>query len=1109
MPRQYAAFISYRHRPLDIAVAEKIHKSIERFKIPRDLRLEEKKAPGSVFTSWEGQPFEGNLLVFRDREELPLSNDLTADIFEALDHTKCLIVICTPDTPKSLWVRREISYFIEKHGRNRIVTVLAAGTPEESIPKEITTVYAEDGITVLEEYEPLVAYLTADSRKKVLKNLDKELLRLCAAILGCPYDSLRQRHKRRKMRQTMAAISAALLVAMSFIGMLINRNLEIEAQKRSVQLRESELLAADAEEALLTGNTLRAVESAVSALPKEGEEDRPYYAPAESILMEAMDILGGADAPVLLREITLEQMTPIVQFCLSPDGVLAVTIDDYGVIHCFDTASGEECWTDVLITSALGGAGKFVSFSEDGTLLFCNYDGLMECRESVNGKVRWSQQLEFSSDEYYIYDPLQNRLALIRDCFRAEAAANCLEMTLLDAETGETLSHMTLDQSDSGISYSLINISCTRMPENGAFSEDGRYLACAFPQQEKGKEVAGLACFVVDLKEMQVVLEYHQDLPDNKLYQVTAMDLRDEHVYLSLESNEDTIAGTIMKLNWRSGELLWSTTTPAELENSVFSLDQTSSVLFWDTAAFLGRYEKIYAVDLSTGQVLGSVQLPSTLNYMYTVSNRYFGYSLADGTYAIGWFHPDNGFTLSSDPFYQVTADIGPHTLMRPYRGGIVQLYTDGTYFELSVSNIEREGYLAYIGNHTRNALTISRPITVEKPLEQTVIRLPVEQSRIYCNNPSPVFCTNNTMILGSFSVDLEDGNSRVFYAAIDRATHQVTELFDVEYSYNMQVDFLPDGSGYLRHAEGSTWLHKNGQSVLLGETKKPDIWSDYYHAEILTATDTVRLTDGNLMTACCDPDSLVLMTNGEPYADIPFPPEHCYDYAPDELRYRKVFAGKNGAVLTICHSYDPPFPSDSFVLYQPESGWIKLAEPFTLSNTNALAFSAQNHLMALADDSNQIRLFDLTAGTQTAAFPLQLPSRSVLFMDFILDDTCLLLKTKDAQILIIELATGEICFHDKLGSTYNGILHSYVDKQNQRLYIIDSNYTARPNCLCVDLHSWTTLGTGTRILCFDESSGELIHFDNHYDTQDSLSCLRIPGTRELVQLGQQMLAAR
>ena len=224
MTRQYAAFISYRHCPLDIVVAERIHKSIERFRIPGDLRREEQKQPGSVFTNWKDHAPGKHLLVFRDREELPLSNNLTADIFEALDNSTCLIVVCTPDTPKSLWVRREISYFMEKHGRERIITVLAAGTPEESIPREITTVYDTDGVTVLEEFEPLVAYLTADTRKKVLKNLDKELLRLCAAILGCPYDSLRQRHKRRKMQQTMAAVVAAFLVAVSFIGMLVNRN---------------------------------------------------------------------------------------------------------------------------------------------------------------------------------------------------------------------------------------------------------------------------------------------------------------------------------------------------------------------------------------------------------------------------------------------------------------------------------------------------------------------------------------------------------------------------------------------------------------------------------------------------------------------------------------------------------------------------------------------------------------------------------------------------------------------------------------------------------------------------------------------------------------------
>ena len=66
-------------------------------------------------------------LVFRDRDELPLSNNLTEDLYEALDNSEFLIVVCTPDTPQSLWCRREIQYFISRHGRERILTVLAAG----------------------------------------------------------------------------------------------------------------------------------------------------------------------------------------------------------------------------------------------------------------------------------------------------------------------------------------------------------------------------------------------------------------------------------------------------------------------------------------------------------------------------------------------------------------------------------------------------------------------------------------------------------------------------------------------------------------------------------------------------------------------------------------------------------------------------------------------------------------------------------------------------------------------------------------------------------------------------------------------------------------------
>lgn len=175
MEREYVAFISYRHKPLDIEIAEKVHKLLEHYRVPKELRKNGKKNLG---------------IVFRDRDELPLTSNLTENIYEALEHSEFLIVICTPETPKSMWVEKEISYFIEKHGRERVLIVLADGTVEESVPKQITTICAEDGQTIQQQIEPLCAYLAEAENKS--GSLKKEFLRLAAAILGCPYDSLIQ-----------------------------------------------------------------------------------------------------------------------------------------------------------------------------------------------------------------------------------------------------------------------------------------------------------------------------------------------------------------------------------------------------------------------------------------------------------------------------------------------------------------------------------------------------------------------------------------------------------------------------------------------------------------------------------------------------------------------------------------------------------------------------------------------------------------------------------------------------------------------------------------------------------------------------------------------------
>ena len=92
---RYIAFISYRHMKLDTAVAKRLHRLLEHYRVPLRFRKNGAKRLGKVF---------------RDEDELPISSDLNADIYTALDRSDFLIVICTPETPKSMWARREIEY---------------------------------------------------------------------------------------------------------------------------------------------------------------------------------------------------------------------------------------------------------------------------------------------------------------------------------------------------------------------------------------------------------------------------------------------------------------------------------------------------------------------------------------------------------------------------------------------------------------------------------------------------------------------------------------------------------------------------------------------------------------------------------------------------------------------------------------------------------------------------------------------------------------------------------------------------------------------------------------------------------------------------------------
>src|SRR5215475_9535539 len=88
---RFAAFISYRHAPLDRLWAARVMDKLERFRTPPSLRK-------------LGYPAKIGRL-FRDDDEAGIGGSLTEQIQEALANSTFLILICSPRTRESLWVR--------------------------------------------------------------------------------------------------------------------------------------------------------------------------------------------------------------------------------------------------------------------------------------------------------------------------------------------------------------------------------------------------------------------------------------------------------------------------------------------------------------------------------------------------------------------------------------------------------------------------------------------------------------------------------------------------------------------------------------------------------------------------------------------------------------------------------------------------------------------------------------------------------------------------------------------------------------------------------------------------------------------------------------------
>lgn len=637
---KYDAFISYRHTEFDKFVAGNLHKKLESYHLPKNVA---KKRDG-----------QKNRIerVFRDKEELPLTNNLEEPILEALQDSEWLIVVCSPRIKESLWCKKEIETFISLRGRDHVLAVLIEGEPEEAFPEELLYEMREveqpDGTVVQERttYEPLAADFRGKNKKEVKKAMDAEIIRLLAAMFGMPYDELRQRHRERKLRRLVATslgVGVACLavgVASTVTAIRLNEQKErIEAQSEQIlaqteeirkqseelekkneditkqneeiskkneeitkqneeitkkndelALHQANALSELAEHSLSLGNKEEAKLLALQVLTEQDGLALPYTAKAQQVLTESLSVYDVGRNMRASYQLQVSGCIEYIRECRRQD-VLAI-YDASGILRLFDTERREEL---LLLNPEEHGAAveKWCTFLGDDRFAYFN----------KNRKVS-------------VYNYRENRMEAEFD-----RAMNVQGMWT-DAEG----SYLVIKESDTN--YKVYNGKTLEMTGELIQKEEGSRLdetllpegKFAVVRLERGSDlwVTSYIVQVWDLSTSQLLLEY--DLGDVIVTEMKAMDgvlyvLSGEYSNTFMTSNAHLTA-----ISLETGEKLWETVLEGQYpEKGGLYLREDSERLLCITA------DCLYSVMRESGEAkMVSGKGDAVLNVLLSGTEDYF-----------------------------------------------------------------------------------------------------------------------------------------------------------------------------------------------------------------------------------------------------------------------------------------------------------------------------------------------------------------------------------------------------------------------------------------------------------------------------------------------------
>lgn len=209
--KEYFAFISYQRK--DEEWADRLRSKLEHYRLPSSVRKQNAALPKEI------RP------IFRDALELA-GGVLAKEIETALQNSKFLIVICSPNSAISPWVNKEIQTFIDLGREDKIIPFIIDGIPfsdnaeKECFPPALRSLKGEKELLGININE---------------LGRDAASIKVVARMFGLKFDSLWQRYEREKKRKRWMIIGGAIMVALlglSIGGYFVKQNRTIKEQKK-------------------------------------------------------------------------------------------------------------------------------------------------------------------------------------------------------------------------------------------------------------------------------------------------------------------------------------------------------------------------------------------------------------------------------------------------------------------------------------------------------------------------------------------------------------------------------------------------------------------------------------------------------------------------------------------------------------------------------------------------------------------------------------------------------------------------------------------------------------------------------------------------------------